>query len=788
MKILLKAGLKKQKMSIISVGILFMLMTIAIVISISLGYNARNYIPQEMDRVGYGDETVWIHTNSSEQEYDQTIAELSTQIEGLEEVESVQAQKLIFAGYSVQDMHSDGEGQILQCDASVTAYRFLNKDATGYQKVNEIEKGTIFISPSTAETYDASIGDTITFQLSRDGATAEFRIAGFFEDPFMGSSMIEMKSFLVGSEDFNNITKQLKKIDTFQLLARTGAMLHINQTKDSEFNTTELSGLIQSQTEVGKLIDFSYSKQAIEGFMLILQNIMVGFLLVFAAVLGFIGMLITSHSITNALEQDCRDMGILKTVGSDSSRLRWLQMIQYAIGESIGTAIGFLLAIWISNIIAEQMVRSNGLLIPGRVVVIPSLLFLTCLILISMAFIYLKTQKISRITPLHAIRRDVGRPVQNAGHLEIREGSVLFSLAIRQVRSDRKKYIGIILVSMILVFLVVVVGKMNQWLGRNGEGLMNSFSVAEHDIGVEPNHRMNMAEVEDIIEQYADIEDTYELAMQSGMVNETAYTINVLDEPEWFHIIKGRTCQTESEILVTENVASDLGLSIGDNVTAGTSMGTAEYTVAGIYACANEMGANVGMNREGYARIGNVNDDIWCTHYILSNSKQNETIMQELQKQYPMDLDVHTNSWSGLSGIVRTMHLLTYMMYLIVLIVIVVVVNLTSSKFIQSEQRNMAIYKSIGFTDQNLRISFSTRFGITALIGTVAGILLSGVLADLIIRFLLSSFGITDFHVSFSIINNIVLAIMIWILFIGISYLYTKRIQNIDITELVKEI
>lgn len=87
------------------------------------------------------------------------------------------------------------------------------------------------------------------------------------------------------------------------------------------------------------------------------------------------------------------------------------------------------------------------------------------------------------------------------------------------------------------VFLSVI-GHMGAWLGPNGEGLMNSFSVAEHDLGVQPlNQTVPMDEIERIINWYSPVVEQYELAMQSVTVNGQEYTANVLDDTKWLHML-----------------------------------------------------------------------------------------------------------------------------------------------------------------------------------------------------------------------------------------------------------
>ena len=44
------------------------------------------------------------------------------------------------------------------------------------------------------------------------------------------------------------------------------------------------------------------------------------------------------------------------------------------------------------------------------------------------------------------------------------------------------------------------------------------------------------------------------------------------------------------DVVLTEFVAADLGVSVGDTVTVARGLSSGEYVVSGIYQCANDMG------------------------------------------------------------------------------------------------------------------------------------------------------------------------------------------------------
>lgn len=264
----------------------------------------------------------------------------------------------------------------------------------------------------------------------------------------------------------------------------------------------------------------------------------------------------------------------------------------------------------------------------------------------------------------------------------------------------------------ILTVFLSVTGHMGAWLGPNGEGLMNSFSVAEHDLGVQPlNQTVPMDEIERVINWYSPVVEQYGLAMQSVTVNGQEYTANVLDDTRWFHMLSGNVCDD-----------------------------------------------------------GSVRDYVY----------------DYLEEHY-RGIDVHTNSWSGLSGIVLVMHMLIVLLYVVTAVIIVITVALVAGKLLQSEKSNMAIYKSLGLHTGKLRISFALRFLIVVLTGALLGFVAAGILADPLIGAVFKSFGIGEFVSGFSMLGNIVPLAAIPVLFALSAWLYSARLSRVSIVELIAE-
>ena len=238
------------------------------------------------------------------------------------------------------------------------------------------------------------------------------------------------------------------------------------------------------------------------------------------------------------------------------------------------------------------------------------------------------------------------------------------------------------------LFFASLSGRMDAWLGADGKGMMDAFNPADHDLGVQSFGELTREEFEQTIQSYSDIRDTYVLAMPSVTVNGVDFTANVIGQPERFHLLEGRPSTADSEIVVTEFVAADLGVGVGDSLTVGADLGSDTYTISGIYSCANDMGRNIGMSRDAYLKIGSDSPNLWCWHYFLSDPTQKPAIIEALETAYGGDIHIHENTWPGLFGIISAMRILVIFLYGMAALFILVVTAITGSKILAAEQKD----------------------------------------------------------------------------------------------------
>ena len=776
-KTLLIANIKSHKGTMTGIFIIMLMVSLTLISVLEIWLNTSSYLNEEMERMHYGNLGVWTQDVSNPQQ-------LSTELRELEDVDTVAWQQLIYSDYEIHGVDSDSEGQLIVYQPQQFPYRIFNEAMTDYQEDVGISSGEIYISSSLISTYHAKVGDEISFMIGRQGNLKTFRIKGIFEDPFMGSSMIGMKSFLISREDHDEILKMIDQAG-MDALARSGQLFHITRNKESTLNNAQFNQLLNEETTLGQYTAFMHSKDTMIGFMLILQNVFTGLFLAFALILVLISIVIVGYSIATILDQDRKNMGILITIGYQAKQLRRNIKTQYLMVIMAGALLGMLLSVFAVPMISQLMVSFAGILTPAKSHGVLWILILVITFVMFYLFIHVKTRSMKTIPPMMILQEETQD--RDCNIMGIQKSHLILRISIRQFMSGKRRYLSVGISALMLVFFASMITRMNVWLGPDGKGMMDAFNPADLDIGVQLLGQHDPKEMETTLQEFSEITDSYALAMPSVVMDGVDVTANVITEPQRFHIRQGAVNDAPNEIVITETIATDRALSVGDQVTISSHGRSDIYTISGIYQCANDMGENIGMNREGYLRIAEEDPNMWCYHYFLKQPQQKQKIMDTLNATYGGDVYIHENTWPGLLSIITSMHLLFIVMYVVSALFILIVTILSGSRIYQSEKRNLAIYKTMGFTSRQLRATFAIRYGLTALCGSIMGILLSSILTDRLVGTLMKWYGIADFASHPDIPDIMIPGIIVCLLFTIFAYFISNKIKKLDMTELITE-
>lgn len=767
---LIKANMKRQRGSMIGIFTFMFLISISFCAVIAFWNNAKVYETEQLMRLGYGDITQWCANVKDEEA-------LLQQIKGLKEVRKVEEEQLIFA--------SDIRDETTILAAYAKKYAIYREDHAGFlSNAQEPSKQEVYLPIALANEQHLEIGDTLNIQWN-DKDSRTYRIKGFFEDPIMGSSVMGIKTILMNPQETEELRQLALHGETDTLIA--GNAYHLFQQEDTTLTSNEFQSILNEQTDLKNNTLFSYSDDTVLGFMLIMQEMFSGFLLLFVMILLGVAMLVLGHSISSSIDQDYVDMGILKAVGFSNHKLRSYMMMQYGLIVLIPLLMGMPASAFVVRFINQITVPSTGILIPSTLPMILCSMVILSILFLVLIFIFIKTRKLVRITPLSAIH---GGQSDVYFHSRIRIAIFPFplsiSLALRQLISGKKQYFSAGIVSALLVFFLSFTTGFGNWIGPNGEGLIQSFSAAPADFDVTILDTTSANEIIQKVQTIAPLEHTFEFINVKGEVNHVNYILNVISEPDYYQLLEGRTCRYDNEIVLTEFIAEELGVSIGDEVKVSYEGKQENYLITGINQCANDMGGNISMNKAGFQRLTKKDLPMEIC-FSLKDATQKEDVMKQLQHVYQDRIQVSDNSWSGVDQVLAVMSALEIFLYVIVMFFILVVILMTGSKMLYREQRDMGIYKSLGFSSQRLQLAFALRFAITALLGAFIGILLSFGLSNWIASQFLRLIGISVYQTQQDFTQLLFPVVLVVCLFFLFAYLEAYKIKKVEAILLIQE-
>lgn len=774
---LVRENMKKHKGSFIGIFLLMFIITVSLSSVLSIWNNSRSYVSDEMERIQYGDLIYWMNNNGKK---------IDKIVESMEAVDGVD--KVVKEDNAIIKIVIDGE----EVGSSVFAYRYsedhasyhvFDGDTIEYKESPKVlEQGEVYVPISYKALYDIKIGDEIFFK----GYEKAFTVKGFFEDPADGSIMMGMKNVLISDADLKLFHEKQWKDMVY------GCTLHVFKDSHSKLSTSELQRDISEKVSLKEYSLLVYSASSIATFMLILQNIFVGFLIGFVAILLIITIIVIGHSISTSIEQSYVDLGILKAIGFTKKQLCVVLSTQYLVTLLVALIVGVLASTFLVKLINIMILPSTGIKIPSTMPVTLIGLCFFVIMLIFTGFILLQVRKIGKVTPMTAIRGGKAEVYFDSRiHTKIHGRGLQFFLALRQLVTGKKQYLGAAIITALLVFTLAFCNRLIGWLGEDGSGLMNSMGAASvdgrnYDFAIYYDDESLQNEVEQKISETTPIIKKYQTKTMSAEVFGLDLLANIISNPEYLHIVDGRTCKYDNEIVVTQVVANEHHIKIGDKVKVGIENHSKEMIVSGINQCANDMGENISMGIAAYENIIK-GESQYYQNYILEDKSKKDGILEKLYKEYDGKINIDDNTWSGIDGILNASGALGKLMDVICAIFVLIVVAMTGGKILYKEQQDLGIYKALGFHSRYLRISFSLRFLIVSVLGAAIGVVLSIVATDFIAGKIFIFMGVSNFSSPVIVPEMIRTVAFVVLMFFGFSYLISRRIRKTNPSILIVE-
>lgn len=782
-----KGNMRKNKGVYVSIFILMFIVSISLCSVINYYINAKSRISKSVKETGYGDMYITLGGEKLDKE-NVDIETLSNELKKSDMIGKVNYIEYLYGSMEYNKKSSSENNFIINEKNEVFDYKKYNENK---EKITySLKKGEVSVPIYYKSYFDCKIGDSITIQIGKIKKT--FKIASYIEDPYVGSFIIGMKTLLISEDDMNELIEETKNSENKN--EYSGYILNIFKAKNIKSSLVQFEKELNKTYNIGNYALFSMSKEQSQTYMMLIINILSGILIAFIVMLLFASLVVMNHNIGSSIKIEYKNFGILKSVGMTNNQLRISVSIGYIVVALVGLLCGIPASIPIVKFIGNVTLTSVGIYIPFKLNYIINLSVICAVVLIIILFVFIKTNKITEITPIEAINGGIKSiHFSSLLKLPITKKCMSISLAYRQFISEKKQYLSAIFVTMILTMFMIMMNDTCKWV-NNKENIQKMFMVVEYDFRVGYKDSDVKKEAENIIKSYTDY-TKYNLFASYLVLNDVQSFCNIIDDPEQYNTVyEGRTCLYDNEVLVTKYISDKYGVSVGDEVSVSINGHKEIFIISGIYECADDIGNNFAMNFDGFSKFENDEEiqNYGYNYYKLDNPEMMGSIMKKLSEKFTINKDyfIETESMGmelEFSTVSIAINSITVLIYILSMIFVFITVSIVCKKIILKEERDYGIYKSIGFTSGKIRLQLAVRFTVSALIGAVSGIVMVLLFSNKIFNAIYQTFGIYNYKSSLNCFSVIITVFFMTATFWLFAYFKSEKVRRVEPGILIEE-
>ncbi len=778
---LLKANIRHKKGSFASIVLLMVIISMSLTITLSVRDNCVGSMERAHEIADTGD----IFTVVSDRWFTE---ELKRKVETHPLVERVADYPVVIVDYSFIDDREYGNSQMfMKVHDNV---KLMKEDLSGYEEtVPPLESGEIYVTQGYLSGLDGKVGDKVRLQTI--GGEYEVTVKGMVLEPVCGASVIGWKMLYLSDEDFERMYEDVKGAETDETTG-TGHALLIHKAEGCRLTDAEFRRQLNRDTNVINSGFGSLTMDMSKRYTGLFPEIISSVLVVFIGMLLVVVFIVMAHSISTGIEMDYVNIGVLKSQGFGKGRIRTVLILQYLSAQLLGGSLGILLAIPFISPLGRIFQPIMAIAVEGRIAVFKSLGMLVGIFLLSGLLLLLFTRKVGKISPVRAISG--GRSeiyFDSRIHMPIWSRGLSATLALRQFTSAKRRYAAAVLIVTLLVFFMMTVQVLASTV--NSASALESMGAILTDLDVSFKASLDDKQIEEVeaaIEEVSAIEKAYYEQHVYFSLDGEEIMCQVYRNPEVIQVVKGRAPLYDNEIVITDIIAEELGLAMGDEVEIGHRSQKESYIVSGIFQTMNDTGHCFAMSLKGARRLGFEN--VYYGGFCLADAEKNGEAADMLNKRYGELLEAEANESRVDQGMMDTLYNLAIdamraIIFSFSILFALVVVHMVCAKAFLQEKTDIGIYRALGFTSGRLRLQFAIRFLIIAIIGSAGGTTLSLLFSGRLLSTLLRGIGITSFSVVFTsatVTAPIGAACACFFLF---AYFSARKIKRVAVKDLVVE-
>lgn len=604
------------------------------------------------------------------------------------------------------------------------------------KEITHMNDGEIYLPLSLITQNNLKSGDKIT--IIKGNFSISFTLVGNVKDATLGSPMMGTKRMIITENDYN----KLKENSIFDICNLYSVCSSNVENLKKDFNNSGINFI------------FACDKQMIKTTF-IMDMIIAAVLLIVSICLIIISLTILRFTIVFTLNEEFKEIGIMKAIGIKEFKIRSIYIIKYFAISVIGTICGLLLSIPFGQMLIDE-VSKNIIISSNNNNSILNIICSLSVVIITVSFCYFCTRQVNRFSAIQAIRNGSnGERFKKKSIFKLYKSKLptIFFMSINDIFSNIKRFVVLIIIFTIGITLIII--PVNTINTLNSDQLLKWFSLCESDMYLnKENFYQDFAskDGEQKLKVYLDDlnkkfkENNMEVTTATNFVfkfrithGDNGFTSIALQgvgtTTDQYDYMEGLAPKYKNEVAITHVVAKNIGAKIGDTVKIKIGAKEKEYIITAIFQSMTNMGEGIRFSEKedldySYA-ISNLAIQVFFNKDLTSNQKEEYF---DKTRQLFTTFDVYTGGEylsKMMGGISAQLDSVNKLIVIVIIAINMLVSILMVKTFITKEKGEIGMLKSIGFSNTSIILWQVLRIGIILIISTIIGAIISNPISQI---------------------------------------------------------
>lgn len=701
---------------------------------------------------------------------------------------------LVKAQQTVEMINIDGSNLYLGNDAeseknSIMDLDFVRQNTSFDLLLNlesqviQVSKGEIAVPIYYKQQKNMNIGDKV--KITTPSFDMEFTVVDFVRDVQMNPSIIHSKRFVVHKGDFEKIKRNLGEIEylvEFQLN---------DFSKLSEFSNAYQSSNLPKK---GPAVDYSLFKTLNS----ITDGVVAAVVIFVSILLNVIAILCIRFTILATIEEDYREIGVMKAIGISQSYIKKMYLTKYVVMAAAASIIGFLASIFLNRLFTANIMLYIGTAPKSVFQHLISFIAVVLIFLMVVLFCSLVLRRFKKISTIEALRSgNIGDAKIKTGSLPLHKSkffNIPIFLGVKDVFQRFKMFRLLLIVFLVSSFIIII--PVNFLNTIQSPSFISYMGIGQSDIRIDLRLTDNIVERYEEMNSYIkndkDVEKFSPLVTsQFKMINNDGALENISIETGDFSIfpldyVNGNAPTSDNEIALSYANSKDMEKKVGDQIQLVVNGTEKSMVVSGIYQDVT----NGGRTAKALMPF-NADAVLW---YVVSLDVSDHTdikgkIAEYEEAFYPAKV-THLQGYldQTLGNTIDQLKLITILAILIAIFVSILITSLFLKMLVAKDYSQIAILKSIGFTLRDIRIKYVTMALLVLNIGIILGTIVSNTIGQKMVSIVLSFFGASQIKFVIDPVQAYILCPLVLMLVVTITTLISIiSIKKSSISEMIVE-